>query len=68
MHLLVLASGFGVAESTSTGCNRWLSLAEIVLEVPPGGRNCSLVASTSRCGEGISIIFSVTTSRCLAEN
>jgi hypothetical protein len=41
-------------ESTSIGCNQWLSLAKIALKVPLAGRNCSLVANTSRCGEGIS--------------
>ena len=41
-------------ESTSIGCNQWLSLAKIALKVPPAGRNRSLVASTNRCGEGIS--------------
>jgi hypothetical protein len=41
-------------ESISIGCNQWLSLAKIALKVPHVGRNCSLVANTSRCGEGIS--------------
>ena len=41
-------------ESTNTGCNQWLSLAKITLKVPLAGRNRSLVASTSRCGEGVS--------------
>jgi hypothetical protein len=40
-------------ENTNTGCNQWLSLAKIALKVPPVGRNCSLVASTNMCGEGI---------------
>ena len=43
-------------ESTSTGCDQWLSLAEIVLKVPPAGTNRSLVANTNRCGEGISFL------------
>jgi hypothetical protein len=37
----------------ATGCNQWLSLAKIPLKVPPAGRNRSLVACTSRCGECI---------------
>ena len=41
-------------ERTSIGYNQWLSLAKITLTMPPAGRNCSLVANTSRCGEGIS--------------
>jgi hypothetical protein len=40
-------------ESTNIGCNQWLSLAKIALKVPSAGRNHSLVANTSRCGEGI---------------
>jgi hypothetical protein len=41
-------------ESTGTGCNQWLSPVIIALKVPLAGRNRSLVvASTSRCGEGI---------------
>jgi hypothetical protein len=40
-------------ESTSIGCNQWLSLAKITLKVPLDGRNRSLVANTSNCGEGI---------------
>jgi hypothetical protein len=42
-------------ESTSTGCNQWLSLAEMALKVPHAGRNYSLMANTSRCGEGIQL-------------
>jgi hypothetical protein len=41
-------------ESTSSGCNQWRSLAELALKVPHAGRNRSLVADTSRCGQGIS--------------
>jgi hypothetical protein len=33
---------------------QWLSLAKIALKVPPVDKNRSLVANTSRCGEGIS--------------
>ena len=44
-------------ESTSIGCNQCLSLAKIALKVPPVGRNCSLVASTSMCGEGFGCIW-----------
>ena len=40
-------------KSTNTGCNQWLSLAKIALKVHLVGRNRSLVANTSRCGEGI---------------
>ena len=40
-------------ESTSTSCNRWLSLAKIALKVPPAGRNRSMADSTNKCGEGI---------------
>jgi hypothetical protein len=40
-------------ESTNIGCNQWLSLAKIALKMPLADRNRSLVASTSRCGEGI---------------
>ena len=40
-------------ESTSTGCNQWLSLAKIALKVPRTGRNRSLVARTSECGKCI---------------
>jgi hypothetical protein len=40
-------------ESTSSGCNQWLSLAKIALKVPPTGKNRSMVACTSRCGECI---------------
>jgi len=40
-------------ESISIGCNQWLSLAKIALKVPPAGRNRSLVALTSNCGEDI---------------
>jgi hypothetical protein len=46
-------------ESTSIGCNQWLSLAKITLKVPHAGRNRSLVANTNRCGEGISGVFFV---------
>jgi hypothetical protein len=42
-------------ESTSTGCNQWLSLAKIALKVPTACRNHSLVARTSRCGECINL-------------
>jgi hypothetical protein len=42
-------------ESTSIGCNQRLSLAKIALKVTLGGRNRSLVANTSKCGEGISV-------------
>jgi hypothetical protein len=48
-------AGHQQTESTTTGCNRWLSLAEIALKVPLASRNRSLVANTSRCGEGISV-------------
>ena len=41
-------------ESTNTNCNQWLSLAKITLKVPPIGKNRSLAANTSNCGEGIS--------------
>jgi hypothetical protein len=47
-------AGHQWTESTNIGCNQWLLLAKIALKVPPAGRNCSLVANTSRCGEGIS--------------
>jgi len=40
-------------ESTNIGCNQWLSLAKIALKMPLAGRNRSLVASTSKYGEGI---------------
>ena len=40
-------------KSTRTGCNQWLSLVKITLKVPHAGRNRSVVANTSRCGEGI---------------
>ena len=46
-------AGHQWTESTSTGCNQWLSLAKIALKVPHAGRNRSPVANTSRCGEGI---------------
>ena len=48
-------------ESTSTGCNQFLSLAKVALKVPPNGRNRSLVARTSRCGECVSILRSFIT-------
>jgi len=35
------------------GCNQWLSLAKLALEVPHAGRNRSLVARSNRCGECI---------------
>ena len=40
-------------ESTTNGCNQWLSLAKLALKMPPTNRNCSPVARTSRCGEHI---------------
>ena len=40
-------------ESTSFGCNQWLSLAKLALKVPLAGRSRSLVARTSKCGECI---------------
>ena len=48
-------AGHQWTESTSTGCNQWLSLAKIVLKVPHVGRNRSLVTNTNRCGEGITV-------------
>jgi len=42
-------------ESTNIGCNQWLSLAKIALKVPLAGRNHSLMANTSMCGEGINV-------------
>jgi hypothetical protein len=45
-------------ESTSIGCNQWLSVAKIIaLKVSLAGRNRSRVANTSRCGEGISYSY-----------
>jgi hypothetical protein len=54
-------------ENTNTNCNQWLSLAKIALKVPHVGRNCSLVARTSRCGECISFIPKIK-SMCLISN
>jgi hypothetical protein len=45
--------GHQQTESTNTSCKQWLSLVKIVLKVSLADRNRSLVASTSRCGEGI---------------
>ena len=44
------SAGHQSTVSTSTGCNQWLSLAELGLKVAPYGRNHSLVACTSICG------------------
>ena len=49
-HLLVWATNEWRVRS-STSCNHWLSLAKIALKVCHAGRNHSLVANTSRCGE-----------------
>jgi hypothetical protein len=52
--LPTLASvGHQKTESTSTGCNQWLSLAKITLKVSLDGRNRLLVVNTSKCGKGI---------------
>jgi hypothetical protein len=50
-----VGAGHQGTESTSTGCNQWLSLANIALKVPPAGRNRSLVAK--RCGECIKLLI-----------
>jgi hypothetical protein len=42
-------------ESTSIGYNQWLSLVKVALKVPLGDKNRSLVANTSKCGEGITL-------------
>ena len=44
-------------ESTSIGCNQWLSLVKMTLRVSLVGRNRSLVASASKCGEGVSLLL-----------
>ena len=40
--------------STSIGCSQWLCVAKTILKVALAGRNCSLVARTSKCGWAIS--------------
>jgi len=49
-----VGAGHQRTESTNTSCNQWLSLAKIALKIPLADRTRSLVANTSRCGEGIS--------------
>jgi hypothetical protein len=41
--------------STNTGCNQWFTLAKPCVKVFHVGRNCSLVAHTSKCGWAISL-------------
>ena len=51
-HLLV--AGHQWTASTSTGCNRWLSLAKPTLKVALLNTNRSPVARTNKCGWAIS--------------
>jgi hypothetical protein len=46
----LVGAGHQWTESTSTGCNHWLSLAKIILKVSLAGRNRSLVAHAIMCG------------------
>ena len=55
----LIGVGHQWTENTKIGRNQWLTLAKIATKVPHAGRNRSLVARTSRCGECMS-------SHCLA--
>ena len=50
----LIGAGHQRTVSTNTGCKQWFSLARTLLKVALVGRDCSLVARTSKCGWAIS--------------